>query len=247
MGVPIFAHAPPGVRRRAAPVTGPFAFRVHPVRRRAGDPPSVGAVSRSAERGQAAVESIGIAVLVALLLAAVSAWLVREVRPPAGPPALVEAVAAPLSRDPAPFDHRYPLPPPAFEMPRGRDDEPIGRALRAAARGSRDAVVLGVEMRHRFARGFGRRVGARGRRFLEDPLGELLTVPDADLLTPAGARLDVERLRDYVRELRAMPPREAALRVSEDAGGLGGDLAVEAVKAWLERRAQPGGRQPRTP
>ena len=90
-------------------------------------------MSRGAQRGQAAVESIGIAVLVALLLAAVSTWLVREVRPPERPPALIEAAAAPLTRDPAPFDYRYPLPPPAFEMPRGRGDEPIGRVLRAAA------------------------------------------------------------------------------------------------------------------
>lgn len=213
----------------------------------AGGPPSVGAVSRSAQRGQAAVESIGIAVLVALLLAAVSAWLVREVRPPVRPPALVEAVAAPLTREPAAFDHRYPLPRPAFEMPRGRDDEPIGRALRAAGRGSRDAVVLGLEMRHRFARGFGRRLGESGTRLLEDPLGELLSVPDPDLLTPAGARRGLERLRDYARRLRAMPPREAALRVSEDAGALGADVAVEALEAWLQKRAQQGRRAPRAP
>jgi hypothetical protein len=204
-------------------------------------------MSRGAQRGQAAVESIGIAVLVALLLAAVSAWLVREVRPPERPPALIEAVAAPLTRDPAPFDYRYPLPPPPFEMPRGRDDEPIGRALRAAARGTRDAVVLGLEVRHRFAYGFGRRLAERGRRFLEDPLQELGSLPNADLLTSEGARGAVERLRAWAREVRALPPREAALRVSEDAGALGADLALEVAKAWLERRAQRTGQRPRTP
>jgi hypothetical protein len=204
-------------------------------------------MSRGAQRGQAAVESIGIAVLVALLLAAVSAWLLREVRPPERPPALVEAVAAPLTRGPGTFDFRYPLPAPVLQMPRGRSNAPIGRALRAAARWSRDAVVLGLEMRHRFALGFGRRLGERARRLLEDPLGELVSAPDADVLTPAGLGRAVERLRAYVREVRALPPREAALRVSEDAGGLGADLAVEAAKAWLQRRAQRGGRAPRAP
>ena len=202
-------------------------------------------MSRGAQRGQAAVESIGIAVLVALLLAAVSTWLVREVRPPERPPALIEAAAAPLTRDPAPFDYRYPLPPPAFEMPRGRDDEPIGRVLRAAAGGARDAIVLAVEMRYRFAYGFGMRLAERTRQFLDDPLGELAAIPDADLLTSAGARRQVDRFLAWVREVRALPPREAALRVSEDAGRLGADLGVEVAKAWLERRAQRTG-QPRT-
>jgi hypothetical protein len=203
-------------------------------------------MSRGAQRGQAAVESIGIAVLVALLLAAVSAWLVREVRPPERPPALIEAVAAPLTRDPAPFDYRYPLPPPPFDIPRGGDDEPIGRALRAAARGTRDAVVIALEVRQRFTYAFGRRLVERARQFLDDPLGELAAVPDADLLTSDGARLQIDRFLAWVREVRALPPREAALRVSEDAGALGADLAVEVAKAWLERRAQRIG-QPRTP
>ena len=130
-------------------------------------------MSRGAQRGQAAVESIGIAVLVALLLAAVSAWLVREVRPPERPPALIEAVRGPADAGPGPL--RLPLPPaaPPFEMPRGRDDEPIGRVLRAAAGGARDAIVLAVEMRYRFAYGFGMRLAERTRQFLDDPLGEL--------------------------------------------------------------------------
>jgi hypothetical protein len=204
-------------------------------------------MSRGAQRGQAAVESVGIAVLVALLLAAVSAWLVREVRPPDRPPALIEAVATPLWRDPGPFDYRYPLPGPPFEMPRGRDDEPIGRALRAAARGTRDVVVIAVEVRHRFSYGFGMRLAERTHQFLQDPLGELAAVPEADLLTTDGARREVDRFLAWVREVRALPPREAALRVSEDAGRLGADLGIEVAKAYLERRVQRAGRRPRTP
>ena len=130
-------------------------------------------------------------------------------------------------------------------MPRGRDDEPIGRVLRAAAGGARDAIVLAVEMRYRFAYGFGMRLAERTRQFLDDPLGELAAIPDADLLTSAGARRQVDRFLAWVREVRALPPREAALRVSEDAGRLGADLGVEVAKAWLERRAQRTG-QPRT-
>jgi hypothetical protein len=204
-------------------------------------------MSRGAQRGQAAVESIGIAVLVALLLAAVSAWLVREVRPPARPPAFVEAVATPLWRDPGPFDYRYPLPAPPFEMPQGRDDEPIGRALRAAARGTRDAVVIAVEVRHRFAYGFGMRLAERMHQFLQDPLGELAALPNADLLTSEGARREVDRFLAWVREVRSLPPRKAALRVSEDAGRLGADLGIEVAKAYLERRVSGTGQRPRTP
>jgi hypothetical protein len=182
--------------------------------------------------GQAAAEAIGVAVMVALLLAAVTAWLLREVRPPDRPPDLIGAVAKPLERGPAPFELRYPLPRP-FDMPRGRDDEPIGRALRAAGRGVREAVAFAVEMRHRCALAYGMRLGERSLALVRDPFGELLQTPAADLVT----REEIER---YVEELRAMPGRDAALRAAEDACALGADGTVDVAQALLRRRIERG-------
>jgi hypothetical protein len=182
--------------------------------------------------GQAAVEAIGVAVMVALLLAAVTAWLLREVRPPDRAPPLIEAVATPLERGPAPFEFRYPLPRP-FDMPPGRDDEPIGRALRAAGHGVREAVVLGIEMRHRCALAFGMRLGERSLAIFRDPVGGILEAPGSDPLTP-------EEARRYVEELRSMPGRDAAVRATGDACALGADVAVEVAQALLRRRIERG-------
>lgn len=195
-------------------------------------------MSPDAQRGQATVEAVGIAVTVALLLAGLSALLVREVRPPGRPPAFVAAVSAPLVRDPGPFDYRYPLPGPAFESPRGRDDEPIGRVLR----GARDGAVIGWQMRNAFNRAFRERLLERGAMFLDDPIGSLVAVPDLESLTGESAvRQGIEgarRLWDYGVELRSMPAREAALRLSEDAGALAADITIEAAKRAARKRAE---------
>jgi hypothetical protein len=182
--------------------------------------------------GQAAVEAVGVAVMVALLLAAVTAWLLREVRPPDRAPDVIGAVAKPLARGPAPFEMRYPLPRP-FEMPRGRDDEPIGRALRAAGRGLRDAATLVVAMQQRCSLAFGMRLGDRSLEVLRDPVGAVLDAPGGEGLT----REEAERWLD---ELRALPGREAALRAVEDACAVGADATVEVVKELLRRRAARG-------
>jgi hypothetical protein len=194
---------------------------------------------RGGQCGQAGVEAIGVAVMVALLLAAATAWLVREVRPPGRAPAFIEAVATPLERDPAPFEVRYPLPRP-FEMPRGRDDEPIGRALRAAGRGVREAAVFGIEMRHRCSLAFGMRLGERGQELLRDPVGTLLEPPGTD--SPPS-----EAIRRYAEELRSMPGREAALRAAEDACAVGADVAVEVAQTLIGRRIEGAGRTSRRP
>ncbi len=195
------------------------------------------------------MESIGIAVLVALLLAAVSAWLVREVRPPDRPPAFIEAVSKPLVRDPAPFEFRYPMPRP-FTMARGRDDEPIGRAMRMLARGAQDGLLLGYELQAVFALAYAARLGERGEQLLRDPLGGLVAVPDPDP-PPEGAsrRADRDggRLMDYVRTLRSMSPREAARKVSGDLGTFGADLSVEALEALLRKRLQKIGQKSPAP
>jgi hypothetical protein len=127
---------------------------------------------------------------------------------------------------------RYPLPRP-FEMPRGRDDEPIGRALRAAGRGLRDAATLVVAMQQRCSLAFGMRLGDRSLEVLRDPVGAFLDAPGGEGLT----REEAERWLD---ELRALPGREAALRAVEDACAVGADATVEVVKELLRRRAARG-------
>ena len=191
------------------------------------------------QRGQAAVEAIGVAVMVALLLAAVTAWLLREVRPPDRAPPFIEAVATPLERGPAPFEFRYPLPRP-FDLPRGRDDEPIGRALRAAGLGVRDAATLVVAMQQRCSLAFGMRLGDRSLEILRDPVGALLEPPGADGLT----REEAER---WIAELRAMPGRDAALQATEDVCEVGADAAVEVGQELLRRRVARGGGTSRQP
>ena len=202
-------------------------------------------MARIAQRGQAAVEWIGVATMVAVLLAAATAWLVREARPPARPPAFIEAVSKPLVRDPAPFEWRYPLPRP-FDLPRGRDDEPIGRVLRAAGRGLGQGIVVAWEVRQEFNRAFGERLRQRGLEFLRDPVGALVEAPLAGRLSARSslrrALLNAGALWDYARELRTMPAREAALRAAHDAGTLGADLAVEALEARAMRGASRIGR-----
>jgi hypothetical protein len=200
-------------------------------------------MSLGAQRGQATVEAVGVAVMVALLLAATTAWLLREVRPPGEPPAVIEAAARPLARDPWPLELRYPLPPAPFDIPRGRDDEPIGRALRILARGAGEGVVVAAEMRQAFARAYAERLLERGREFLEDPLTEL---PDPELLTPEGAvgagLRNAEALWEYARELRSLPLREAALRASADAGALAADLTISGAKRAARRKVEQVGR-----
>lgn len=201
------------------------------------------------QSGQAALESIGITVVVAVALAAVSTWLVHEVRPPPRPPDAIAAVATPLVRGPGLFEWRYPLPQETVDL-RGREDEPIGRALRVAARRSRAGVELSLEMNAAFDDAFKQRVRERGREFVDDPLAGLASLPNPVLLTPDGALIkalqDAATLWAYARELRSMPLRDAALRASHDAGRHSADLAVDVAEALLRRGIRrAGSRLPR--
>ena len=112
------------------------------------------------------------------------------------------------------MEWRYPL---HQRMPdlHGREDEPIGRALRTAVRQSRAGVQLSLEMNAAFDDAFKQRVRERGQEFVDDPLGGLVALPSPVLLTPDGALLkalqDAAALWAYARELRSMPLRDAAL------------------------------------
>jgi hypothetical protein len=190
-----------------------------------------------AQRGQATVEHVGLAVVVALLLALVAVWLAREVRPPASPPRFVDAAAQPLESAESwagrSVDPLLGLQP--WRQPRGRDGEPIGRALRAGA--SAGAI---------WARG----VVAQGRgglQRLQQHLADIRRNPLRVVLEnlrgaywlsahpQEAARQTAAALRDYVVELGRLGPEGAYLRLAHDSGREAVDLALARGQTELRR------------
>jgi hypothetical protein len=204
---------------------------------------------RFAQRGQAAVEAVAIAAVVALLLAATGAWLVRHAGPPARPPDVLDAVARPLARPEGATRLLAATAPPAPPII-GRDDEPIGRALRGLGSQALGGARIAVEVRLAFDQAFAERLRERGRELAGDPVAFLLDGPERSLLEPDEAARralrNAGRLWRYARALRSMPAREAALRAAEDAGRLAADGVVEAGRAYVRTRVS-GRRAPAPP
>ena len=194
-------------------------------------------------RGQAAVESVGITVAVALLVGAMALWMAREVRPPPRPPDVIGRVAEPLgigSGQGAQAWSPQQLPPWLGAVARGGGGAPLGDALRALGRGVVTTGVLALEGDRGFREGLQARLRERGLEILHDPLGGLTDLPDPALLTPSGLAERVLQqagdLADYVRMLRRLPPRVAAHRLGRDLGEGTADLAVDVGEAALRRR-----------
>lgn len=223
-------------------------------------PPSVGGMrthtgGSRAQRGQAAVETAAMATVVALLLAATTAWLVATLRPPPAPPDVIGRVAAPVLPPGTVTAPAIPAPRPLtaiLGLPAGtHPSEPIGRALRAVAEG----VVVVARARQAFVDGFDERAAERFREILHDPVAELLAAPDVSLLTPSGmgrrlarqAAADAAALREYVRRLRAMPASEAVVTASHDAGRQSADGAIRVLEALLRKKAVGGPSRPAPP
>lgn len=202
--------------------------------------------------GQAAVEGIGVTVLVALLLGATALWLQHQVSPPADPPPAIARVARPL-------EHAYD-PDVWAQAPAGlyraitaggRGDPPIGRALRAIGR----AVVAGAALEQEAEDAF--HAGARGRLreriedLLDDPVGSLASPPDPSDLSPSSVALrslsDLRALWGYAQRVRRLPPREAMRTVSRDAGAAGTDVIVDVVEAWVRKRVARAARRGPSP
>lgn len=210
------------------------------------------------QHGQAAVESVGITIAIALLLAATSLWLAREFAPPARPPDVVATVAAPL--EPGLAQAAQALPGatlPLFLETLGRGGgRSFRRALRTIGRGIATGVVLAAEGDRGFREGYLDRLRERAVELIHNPLGGLTTFPDPSLLTPMGLtnRLLQRRgeLRDYVRHLRTLEPEVAARTVGRDLGEAAADLTVNLGEAALRRRlaarvGRPLPRMPRRP
>src|SRR5262245_8078309 len=191
----------------------------------------------SGQRGQATLEHVGMVALLALVLSAVGLWLVREVRPPDHPPRFVDAAAQPLvSADSWVGQYVDPLAGlQPWRAPRGREDEPIGRALRAGGR----AGLVALQGVPAFGQGAWDRLAQHLDAILDDPLGATLqslreswwvgTHPDE------AVRELAREIGDYVEELRRLGPRGAYLRLAHDAGGEALDAALSRGGAAVRR------------
>jgi hypothetical protein len=183
--------------------------------------------------GQAALESVALVVLVALLLGVTAAWAVRVVPGGAGPPPVIERAARPLA--PAPPAVAVP---PVAPAPADGDD---GGAWRRILRGGRAVLVLRMQMEERFARGFLGRVRDRAAAVLRAPSSVVPRSPTALIPDPVqSVRAALDGVRDgrrYVARLRRMPRREAVLQVTEDVGALTADQLIDLATRRLLRRA----------
>lgn len=208
------------------------------------------------QRGQAAVESVGITVAIALLVAATALWLAHELRPPARAPDVIATIVGPLDPGVAQGARSWSvttLPPFLDTVASGRGDRPIGRALRSIGSGVATASVLAAEGDRGFREGFRDRLRDRALALVRDPLGGLGDLTDPSLLTPSGLADRIlargGELRDYVRYLRALPPRVAARTAGRDLGEAAADLTVDLGEAALRKRlaGRLGSRVPRSP
>lgn len=202
-------------------------------------------MNRRGQRGEAAVEWIGVVIAVALLGAALTAWMPAAVRPPERPPDVIAAVAEPLRRAPAQLG-RAGLALPALAAMARANESPARRALRWAVARSAPALVLGRDMAAAYGAGYLGRLRERVDRFAGDPAAEFSDI-DMDALTIPGMLRaiadelpsDPAAIRAYLRRIRAMPARDAAVEVAGDAGSVAADATVEAaeivVKRWLLR------------
>lgn len=184
-------------------------------------------------RGQAAVETVGLVVLLALVATAAAAWLAASARPPERPPDVVAHVTRPLRVPDGPVWPSLPV----GVAPRA---EPIGDVLRAAGRTAAGAGRGYWAARREFNRAYRARLRERGGEVLEDPLGGLATPPTDDLGPAALVRRalrDARSAGEYVRRLRALPREERVATLMRDAGTWTADVTVDAVQALLRRRA----------
>ena len=200
--------------------------------------------------GQAAVEGIGVTVVIALLLAAVTAWMVTATHPPGRPPDVIGRVSEPLA---GPYEPRlWQASTPSWRaLTEGRDGSaPLGRVLRAAGGVVVTGVVVGMQARQQFAVGVLERLRERAAELVRNPLGDGNPLPDPDLFTPRGIGLAAARragaLWDYAQFLRTLPPRTAILTAAHDAGRESADVAVQVAQSALRRRLTRGRTAPRT-
>jgi hypothetical protein len=191
-----------------------------------------------AQSGQGTIEHVGVTVIVALLMASVALWAAQNMRAPTAPPAAVTAIVDYLDA-PAPGSPQYLFQNQTnpFAGLRGRDNEPIGRALRWIGNLGRDIVVIGGPA---LARGFATRVKERAEEFARNPIGvvkdtiESLAEGDPNILTAIRERLG--DIGSYVRSLRGLSREEIIRRVGEDLGAVGAEVVIDRGRSYLVRK-----------
>lgn len=204
------------------------------------------------QTGQAAVEGIGITVVLALLVAATAAWLLNANHPPGRPPDVIGRVAQPLGGAYDPRLWRAPALPPLLDaLARGGRDAPVGRVLRAVGSGAVTGLIVAVQARNQFIAGGAERFEERTVDFLRHPLGDARDLPDADSFTLRAVGLAAaERageMWDYAQFLRTLPLRTAILTASRDAGRAAADIMVQVAQSALRRRVLRGRSGPPPP
>ena len=193
------------------------------------------------------MESVGVTVAIALLVAALAVWMAGNVRPPATPPDVLGHVADPLGFTARRVEQawsRGDLPPWLDTVARGRGDRPIGRFFRRVGEGARDAVGLGIAFDEGWQTGIQPVVRRRIREFLADPVGSASSVDLA--ATAVGLIQRSGRLPAYIRMLRSMPPREAARRLGHDLGETTGEVGFDVLESLAQRKVAGAARGGRT-
>lgn len=189
-------------------------------------------------RGQAAVESIGATVAIALLVAALAVWVAGNARPTGPPPDVVGRIADPLGPSAPRLAQRWS----ADDGPRwmetaavGRGSRPIGRFFRRVGHGLRNAVEIEQAFERGWHRGIRPVVIRRVEAFIRDPSG---TAGSADLVnTGVGLIQRMGRLPAYIRMLSGMPAKAAAERLGQDLGETTGEVGMDVLEEVVARRA----------
>lgn len=191
----------------------------------------------SRQAGQATVEHIGVVVVVALLMAAVSLWAAGNMRPSAAPPPIASTVVGHLQNEaPGSPAYRFPAAGSSLEFVHGGGDEPIGRFLKGIGRLTRDVVVIGGPA---LARGFVERTKQRAVDMVRDPLGTIrdtitgLANGNPNIL--AVIRDRVGEIGDYVVSLRGMTREEMIRTVAQDLGAAGADFVIDRGRGYIVR------------
>lgn len=198
-------------------------------------------MGRVGQRGEAAVEWTGMVVVMALLAAALTAWMTTALRPPDRPPDVIGAVAEPLSGVSDGIGSVGTALPQLARM--AAHESPGRRALRWLADRTLPAAVLVRDMGAAYGAGYLGRLRERLERYITDPVGEVGGLEPAELEFPGVLEalagdlgVDPDALRAYVRRIRAMPSRrDAAVAVAGDAGVVAADVTAEVGEILLKR------------
>jgi hypothetical protein len=180
-------------------------------------------VERTRQRGQAAVEWVGITLVVLLVLAGAGTWLHARLTSPPPPPVQLQ------SNIPFSFDPYAPRPTPGYV-----------RVLRATGNAVRTGWEVMGETDRAFRAGFREELLAEWRAFRDDPFGGWNDLGDPLDMTPPGRIIKILRKSPdawrYLQYLRTLPPREALRVASHDLGGLTAQASVEVVQTYAKTR-----------